>query len=235
MKPAIIEASNPLDAWLESVRFLVNNGDAFNVIVSIADPLGFKDTELASYDPRKQLSSAKSVEDVANTIFPKQSSKWDMTDAAFAEYYCKAYRRLLRRGPRSWGVYFLRLAEFGDRQINQLERIVRGLGSWGKNHKATFVIHYSSSDTDAPRPLGAPCLQYCEFLREGDRLSLLAVYRSHDYYLKALGNFVGLSRFLHYVARRVGIPVGSIVCHSTYAYLAGNRKRAIALLSEDES
>ena len=232
MKPALIEAKGPVDAWLKAVRFLADNGDAFNVIISIEVPLDFEDSELASYDPRKKLKTARSVEDVANTIFPKKSPKWDLADTDFANYYRQAYRSLLRRGPRSWGAYFLRLINFGDSRVNQLEKIICGLGGWGRNHKATFVVHFSSSETDAPRPLGAPCLQFCEFLREGEKLSLLAVYRSHDYYLKALGNFVGLSRLLQYVSERTDIPVGSIICHSTYAYLANNKARSVALISE---
>lgn len=232
MKPVLIDASDPVDAWRKTVCFLAASGDTFNVVVSIADPVGFSNHDLTSYDPRKQLKSARSVEDVANTIFPKQSHRWNMSDTEFAKHYGKAYKNLLNRGPRSWGMYFLRLIDFGDARINQLESVVRGLSGWGKNHKAAFVIHLSSSETDSPRPLGAPCLQFCEFLRQGEKLSLLAVYRSHDYYLKALGNFVGLARLLQYVAQRAGLPVGSIVCHSTYAYLANNKRRAIALIDE---
>jgi len=232
MKPTLIEAEDPVNAWLKAVRFLAENGDVFNVIISMENPLEFEDSDLILYDPRKGMETARSVEDVANTIFPKRSSKWNLADAEFASYYCRAYRRLLHKGPRSWGMYFLRLIDFGSKHVNQLEKIISGLGGWGRNHKAAFVIHFSSSETDSPRPLGAPCLQFCEFVREGEKLSLLAVYRSHDYYLKALGNFVGLSRLLRYVSERTGIPTGSIICHSTYAYLASNRNRAIKLISE---
>lgn len=231
--PVLINAANPIEAWKSVVQFIANNGDTFNVIVNIVNPLDFTDADLALYEPCRNFSRAMRVHDVANTIFPKRSSFWNVSNEEFTEYYGRAYHRLLERGPKSWGMYFLRLTAFGNSQINQLDRILRGLSSWGRNHKATFVVHFSSSDTDSPRPLGAPCLQFCEFLRKDNALSLLAVYRSHDYFLKSLGNFVGLSRLLHYVAHKTGLSVGSIICHSTYAYLAANRRRAIALAEGD--
>lgn len=232
MKPVLIDGNDPVDAWKRVVSYLADSGDSFNLIINIQHPLDFTDADLETYDPRKKLSKARSVEDVANTIFPKRSLRWASTNEDFARHYGRAYRTLLRHGPRSWGMYFLRLIEFGDKRINQLEKVVVGLSSWGKNHKAAFVIHFSSVETELPKPLGAPCLQYCEFMREGDALSLLAVYRSHDYFLKALGNFVGLSRLLHYVAEKANLPVGSIICHSTYAYLDGNKSRARELVRE---
>lgn len=229
MTATLVDGVGPVDAWKRVVALLGERGDMFNVVVNIAEPLGFTEEQLHECDPRKKLHTARSVEDVANTIFPKKSAAWDLSDEDFARHYGQAYEKLLKRGPRSWGVYFLRLIEFGPSQINQLKKIVTGMSTWGRNHKAAFVIHFSSAQTDAPRPLGAPCLQYCEFIREGDHLSLTAVYRSHDYFLKALGNFIGLARLLEYVAYKVGLPVGTIVCHSTYAYLDGNKSRALSL------
>lgn len=234
MKPVVIDGADPIDAWKKVVNFLAASGGSFNLVVNIRQPLNFSDNDLQLYDPRKKLSTARSVEDVANTIFPKRSIRWAHTCDEFTRHYEKAYRTLLSNGPRSWGIYFLRLVDFGNKHVNQLARVVSGLSSWGRNHKAAFVIHFSSMETDVPKHLGAPCLQYCEFIRDGDSLSLLAVYRSHDYYLKALGNFIGLTRLLHYVAEKANLPVGSIICHSTYAYLDGNRRRALELVAEGE-
>ena len=231
MTAILVEAAGPVDAWRRVVNLLGKQGNLFNVVVSIASPLDFTYGQLREADPRKMLHTARSVEDVANTIFPKRGVAWNLSDEDFAQHYERAYEKLIGRGPRSWGMYFLRLIRFGPTRVNQLEKIVKGMSSWGKNHKAAFVVHFSSAQTDAPRPLGAPCLQFCEFIRDGDGLSLLAVYRSHDYFLKALGNFIGLARLLEYVAYRVGLPVGAIVCHSTYAYLDGNKGNALSLVA----
>jgi hypothetical protein len=43
------------------------------------------------------------------------------------------------------------------------------------------------------------------------------LYRYH--YWKALGNLLGLSQLLYFVAKETGLGVGPLVCHSTYAVL----------------
>ena len=48
---------------------------------------------------------------------------------------------------------------------------------------------------------------------------LTVLYRYHYYIEKALGNLLGLSQFLYFVAKETGLGVGPLVCHSTYAVL----------------
>jgi hypothetical protein len=48
---------------------------------------------------------------------------------------------------------------------------------------------------------------------------LTAIYRSHYYIERALGNILGLAQLLTFVAAEVGVDVGSLVCHSTYAVI----------------
>ena len=67
-------------------------------------------------------------------------------------------------------------------------------------------------------------------MADGDTLSLAAVYRSHDYFHKALGNFVGLSRLLSYVCSKTGHAVGTLTCHSAYAFLGAKRTATAKLL-----
>ena len=92
-------------------------------------------------------------------------------------------------------------------------------------------MHLSSFETDKPRPLGAPCWQYAQFMADGEKLNLLVTYRSHDYFLKALGNFVGLSRFLTFVCKKTGHLVGSLTCISTYASLNNQKTKTKRLLA----
>ena len=56
-------------------------------------------------------------------------------------------------------------------------------------------------------------------LHTDDRLSLTALYRSHFYVQKALGNLLGLSQLMCFIAEQVGLTVGPLVCHSTLAQL----------------
>jgi hypothetical protein len=48
---------------------------------------------------------------------------------------------------------------------------------------------------------------------------LTVLYRYHYYIEKALGNLLGLSQLLYFVAKETGLGVGPLVCHSTYAVL----------------
>jgi thymidylate synthase len=97
--------------------------------------------------------------------------------------------------------------------------------------RAAFVVHLSSTELDNPRPLGAPCWQYAQFIRNSDsELSLSALYRSHDYFQKALGNFIGLTRLLKFVCYHSGMQPGTLTCFSTYASLQSQQAKTRQLL-----
>lgn len=76
---------------------------------------------------------------------------------------------------------------------------------------------------DGKRWLGYPCLSHVSFKRvekgDGHAVNLTAVYRSHHYCARALGNLLGLSQLLWFVAREAGLQVGTLTCISSYAEL----------------
>lgn len=232
VQPTIVSAATIIDAWRSCAELLVNEGTRLNLLVHISKPSAVSVHDLAPFDPQNVDAAATSLFDVANTIFPSEGPKWNLNAGAFSAYYIPVYERLGRSVPYSWGFYFQRLVEFGPDKVNQLTRIVDGLNSWGRNHHAAFVAHLSSSNIDKPRPQGAPCLQYLQFMRaEDDQLTMTAVYRSHDYFLKALGNFLGLSRILAYICKQTGLSLGPLSCLSTYAFLGNNRGKTKQLLT----
>jgi thymidylate synthase len=61
---------------------------------------------------------------------------------------------------------------------------------------------------------------------------MTAVYRAHDYFGKALGNLVGLSRLLTFVGAQTNHEIGTLTCHSTYAFIDVTNKKADALLAK---
>jgi len=81
-------------------------------------------------------------------------------------------------------------------------------------------MHISSADTDSLiKTIGNPCLQFIEILcPDRDTVSLLAVYRNHDYYRKTLGNFIGLGQLLKFICDETGRNTGTLTCHSAHAY-----------------
>ncbi|MCA8886083.1 MAG: hypothetical protein KDA35_05635, partial [Hyphomonadaceae bacterium] len=73
---------------------------------------------------------------------------------------------------------------------------------------------------DRTRPIGGPCLSHLSFKLGPDRrLHLTALYRSHWYVQRALGNLFGLAHLLHFVADEAGLKLGSLICLSSMAQL----------------
>jgi hypothetical protein len=230
-QPDIITGNTADEVWRSCASHLLAEGDRLNLVVHIKHPENIDRDQLKELDPRRVDSVVMSVFDVATTIFPHPGPRWQLNAAQFVEHYLPAYARLKRRNRSGWGFYFQRLASFGQSAAPQLVRIVDGLKGWGHGHHGAFAIHISSAEVDKPRPQGGPCWQYGQLMADGDRLSLAAVYRSHDYFHKALGNFVGLSRLLSYVCSKTGHEVGTLTCHSTYAFLGTKRGATAKLLN----
>lgn len=221
--PVIIQAQHCLEAWQSAVQHLLQHEKTDqNLIIEIADPTYLKKEWLEVYNPTLIDKHVKSVRDVANTIFP-QKTFLNSRPNNFYQRYLKAHRRA--KNPSGiWGTYFLRLISFGESSINQLENVISRMKKWGRNHKAAFVFHLSSADTDNPRPRGGPCWQFGELSCRGKYLDFIVVYRSHDYFSKAFGNFIGLGRLLNFISKKTGKKPGKIVCHSVHAFVGKSSK-----------
>jgi hypothetical protein len=231
--PLIVTRTSPIDAWCDAATLLTADGDRFNLCVHIKNPGSLVEADAQRYDPRRIDRRAKSVYDVANTIFPADSAfhRGSVTD--FFEHFIPVYVRGQTRHPTAWGTYFLRLSKFGDADRNQLRIIIEAMTNWKSRPRAAFVMHLSSPELDRPRTIGAPCWQYAEFTRtDTDTLSMTVAYRSHDYFLKALGNFIGLIRLLKFVCRHTAMSEGTLTCLSVYAHLQGRVKATRQLLAE---
>jgi thymidylate synthase len=230
--PHLVRGDQIVETWIGATRLLIEHGDRFNLTVHINQPNRIDESQLDQFCPRRAESSiTKSVYDVANTIFPAHDKHCSFALADFFDHYRRVYERGQRRYRTSWGCYFLRLVSFGRTNENQLGKIINALSTWKSRPRAAFVLHLSSTETDNPRSLGAPCWQYGQFVRNEDStLSLVVVYRSHDYFEKALGNFVGLARLLRFVCEHTRMTPGTLTCLSTYATLQGKQKSARRLL-----
>lgn len=80
-------------------------------------------------------------------------------------------------------------------------------------------ISIYSPNCDGKKYSNMPCLSHISFnLAVDDRLHLSALYRSHYYGARALGNFIGLAELLQFVAAESGASVGTLTCLSTFAH-----------------
>jgi thymidylate synthase len=221
---------NCVEAWLNVTHHLLTNGPVeTNVIVTIEDPAQFDPTWLVRFDPRAEKQGGDWIRDVMNTVFPQKSLDNSTDRNAFYDRYRKAHRRSKHK---RWGTYFERLIRFGAKEENQLDNVIWALNRWKNNPHAALTIHLSSPETDSLRPLGAPCWHYGEFLcPDRHTIELVVVYRNHDYFNKALGNFLGLARLLRFVCRETGRNPGRLVCHSVRAYYDANKAQFQRLVS----
>ena len=232
MAVKIIMGATCLEAWQKAARHVLENRSAAHLVVEIADPSERDVGNGRAHDPRRLLRKAKSLDDVAITIWPARlASRYaDRHDlyAAYQQRYARGKR--WPRNRHSWGTYCLRLISFGDRGINQLERAIALIGRW-QRVTAAFVFHLSSPETDGPRRRGGPCLQYVELLlRDDDTVDMIAVYRSHDYFRLALGNFIGLADLLSFICRETAKNPGRLVVHSVHAFIAEPKRLATRLI-----
>jgi hypothetical protein len=231
-EPIVIKEDSITAAWRVATKLIVDEGDRFNITVHVRAPSAVDQSEIKLLDPSSVNAGITSVFDVANTIFPRGRGHESDDPEAFCDHYRAVYERGHSRKPTAWGTYFQRLVSFGDDKTNQLIKIVDCMNDWKAKPRAAFVLHLSSADLDNPRPLGAPCWQYGQFIRtDDDTLSLSVMYRSHDYLQKALGNFLGLTRLLSFVCEHTDQTPGTLTCLSTYAHLGGKRTEAKALLA----
>ncbi len=226
-----IKKDSILDAWQCCIRHLCSYSslEEFNLLVVIKNPTNIENSWLDKYNTRNPDNIVPSTRNVVNTIFPYKYI--DCDEKTTYERYMKAHQWKKERGRNNkWGTYFERIisfppAKFSERPINQLGRIILSINQYNINLKAAYVIHTSSPSLDSIKIMGNPCLQYLEFLcPDKNTISLLAVYRNHDYFNKALGNFIGLGYLLNFVCNHTNRAPGELICHSAHAYIESKKK-----------
>ena len=214
-------------AWREAVR-AVNaevGREAYNVIIDVVDPV----VGTTPDDPRVAIVDAllrpheKSVETVANTIFPiYHYYRYGAPD--FFDIFSERVLKKVRKNCRWSGYYFERMISVprpDGEPINQLWDIVERMKSASVKANNKFELSLFDPDRDVDgSPYGGQCLSFLSFkLLPGDpkTLTLTALYRNHYYIEKLLGNLIGLGRLMEFVAREAGLRVGNLTVVSTHA------------------
>ena len=86
-----------------------------------------------------------------------------------------------------------------------------------------MLLALAGQQTDVTKITGPQSCKLAEASRfkllPEDKVVLTAIYRYHYYIQRALGNLIGLAQLLAFVAEEVGVEIGPLVCHSTYAVL----------------
>lgn len=236
--------------WLAAARYLEGNGySARNLVLEIPNPGTLKpddrrirnavNAELVTYE------GELSIETVASTIFPQDLYARHGRAGLYADY-----QRVMARAKKegTWGTYFDRMTRRTNARgemvnpLNSLiEKLKRSAAPGARIWQSTYEL--SPSDpaedidpgknggelatydpgADRNRPLGGPCLSHVSFkITGGQQLDLSAMYRSHYYCARTLGNLIGLARLQKFVAIESGLQLGVLTCLSTHAELDWN-------------
>lgn len=223
---AIPSQPDCLSAWREAVRLVdASPGhEAHNVLIDIVDPVartGPFEPQIAVIEGFLQKHE-KSVQTVANTIFP-ESLYIRHGNPKFFEVFEKQVLARVRKNDRWSGYYFERmmcLPAPGGEPSNQLKEIIRRLRD--PNIKALNKFELSVFDPlrDVDdSPYGGQCLSHASFkvIKGTKTLTLSVLYRNHYYVEKLLGNLIGLGRLMAFVAKEAEMDVGSLTVLSTHA------------------
>lgn len=250
----VFPAKTRLGAWLDATEYLVQVKSALNVILSISSPSSDGPAAAGAVTLMDKFfaeEDALPLHSVAELIFPGWEYSRRGLRGVYETYPNEEYPVLKKAAPQRWGSYAHRLLRrrtgTGD-IVNPLAVLIAKMQSESKTKqggafRSCYELGIAEGEYDLPlyntvddqrRRRGGPCLSHLSFKLFEGNVHLTAVYRSHDYRHKVPGNLLGLARLQACVAKEVGVEIGSLVVHSTYAYLeSGKGKQPLkSLLSQ---
>ncbi|RJG11712.1 hypothetical protein [Massilia cavernae] len=213
------------------------------ISVTAEDQIFLKEIDAAL---RASTECDLTLDTVASTIFPHRMYIRHGRPAMYKKYLTSLDRG---KKSGTWGTYAERMisrpAKDGISTINPLNLLVEKLRANGKSRqcfKSAYELNLSDPEADlipildgfgdggdiptynaafdARASRNRPCLSHVSFkLVDTTKVNLTAIYRSHHYCARALGNLVGLARLLDFVATEAELEVGRLTCISTLATL----------------
>ena len=233
----VISSDTREEAWLEAVEHLASTAKGkieYNLILEVKKP-GFS-TERSKkirqlFDNFLASKKLYSVQTVADTIFPAALYKKYGREGVYEIYPNEIYPKLRQDKANQRGTYAHRIVR--GRQVdgelfNPLQFVVERIKRMVETN-GTRCANEISLDETCTIPINRndktlyafPCLSHLSFKLSHDRseIHLTAIYRSQFFIEKALGNLLGLARLQDFVCREVGVKMGTLVCHATFATL----------------
>lgn len=227
------------EAWLAASEYLMDNGQVNSLILHIERPTEASDTDnaiVAEVDALLRDHGAYPISTVANTIFPNALYRPGEPELLYKRY--RASFKRVKSLAADWGRYFDRMirwpatgksAPAGYTEPNQLAQLIENLKEHGpEGDKSTryniYEITLFHPEKDAKLVSNRQCLSFIEIKPEPQKdgstvLHMTALYRSHYYATRTLGNLIGLGRLLNFIAIESGYKPGSLTIHSTHAVL----------------
>jgi thymidylate synthase len=214
-------------AWLAAVQLVDGQPghQAMNVIIDVADPTAAATLghPIVAQVNEFLMSRNKSVEAVANTIFP--SALYNRHgNPAFIKVFHERVLPKVRKNKNWSGYYFERMtmrARGDGSNLDQLSELVRRIGDPSVKSLHNYQIVMFDPERDANGSVyGGQCLSFLNFHllpTRPRRLVLTVQYRNHYYVEKLLGNLIGLGRLMAYMAKETNTVISNLTVISTHA------------------
>lgn len=224
---AISEQRSCARAWVTAACKIIENGDeGYNVVIDVEDPLKHDDQDnevITLVDKFLKAHGENPIITIANTIFPQAQYVAHGAPAFYAVEH-RDFDRLTET--KRWGRYFERMTRHrktDGETYNPLQELIekmRRQEDAGVRYKAAYELAVYDPLLDGRSLYGGQCLSFLSFKLHPKRgLLLTAMYRNHTYITRCLGNLIGLGRLQAFVAKEVGLKLGSLTCISTHAEL----------------
>ena len=237
--PILVCQDNFAYAWSKAIIELNRNlWNAWNLVITICRPDQLDDEAVALMTEFAQEQGLVLPWQVQHTIFPQRMYKQDRIKNRQKLYKCyNRFYRFTRKMPhRGWGTYFKRMISYTQKngeEYDQLGNIIDKINNSASNYGASHIIFIPQIGVDTNRRMGSPCLNYItvqvEKTQSNRTISLLAVYRNHDFRERAFGNYWGLCSLLKYMCTETDSMMGSITCISSHAYVNTNKTELFSI------
>jgi len=228
--PIVIENDSFQNCWIESIKFLPNNSwECWNFIINIRNPILFDNNINNAVTTFARSNGLILPKHVAYTIFPhKQYKNNKRVKVLYDRYNNRFYPWTRKRPHRGWGTYFYRMIHYEKNMtiVNQLDNIIKSINSRIRTSKACYNILIQKPGTETIRIRGGPCLNYIAVQMEpgkNRRMSLLCVYRNHDFLERTYGNYWGICNLLKFLAKETNSIIGTLTCISSHAYISAKK------------
>ncbi len=245
--PKVIVGTSFQDAWSKAILELESNQwDMWDLVVRINDPkakdISFHE-QISCFARDNELVPPNQV---AYTIFPYKLARSGRSFEKICGAYLSKFYPMTRHMEHSgWGTYFHRMICYPSVKqnkiihVNQLGKIITAIKESKNVNKVAYTMVICRPGGENVKPLGTPCLNTIAIKQEPisgtRRVTLLAVYRNHDFKQRAYGNYQGLCALLSYIACETNSLIGNVTCISSHAYLnTATRKHKDFLLQSAE-
>ncbi|HNR26778.1 MAG TPA: thymidylate synthase [Methanobacteriaceae archaeon] len=191
----LIRAPTIKSGWESLVKRIINNGLEIN-------------------DERGSLTL-----EILNTVVSVQKPlQLDIPDGYFwrGEKLEKYAQQFLSDDPQGFIYTYGNRLRKHFQGIDQIREAINRLKNCKESRRAISITWDPPTDTKNDE---VPCMIIVDFKIRNGKLQTTGLWRSHDIYGAWFPNAVGLSYLASYVAKEVGVDVGTLTIHSISAHI----------------